>query len=185
MTAAQKNLLKDGLYVFVSIIVAYIIVKTGIVHATLATAKQYAILGSFIAGISFASIFTVAPAIVVLAELGRSHPPLLVAAVGAVGAVLGDLVIFRFMRNRVGLHLAFLFNRSKSRLLKKIFKRRALKVLLPVLGALIIASPLPDELGLAFMGISNIKTPTFIPLSYGMNFLGILVIAYVARASAL
>lgn len=49
------------------------------------------------------------------------------------------------------------------------------------LGALVISSPLPDELGLAMMGLSKAKMSTLIPVSLIFNSLGILAIALVAR----
>jgi hypothetical protein len=49
-------------------------------------------------------------------------------------------------------------------------------------GGLIIASPLPDELGISVWGFSKLKTAWFIPLSFFCNFVGILLIGAVARA---
>lgn len=50
------------------------------------------------------------------------------------------------------------------------------------LGALIIASPLPDELGISLLGFSKMKTVWFVPVSYVFNGIGILLIGAVARA---
>ena len=47
---------------------------------------------------------------------------------------------------------------------------------LPVLGAVIIASPLPDEMGVGLMGISKLKTSQFILLSFVLNSIGIFII---------
>ena len=54
---------------------------------------------------------------------------------------------------------------------------------MPLTGAIIIASPLPDELGLAMMGLSRVPIAAFIPISYTMNFLGILLIEFIAGAA--
>jgi len=40
-------------------------------------------------------------------------------------------------------------------------------------GALIIISPLPDELGVSLMGISKLKWYRFLLLSFTLNTLGI------------
>jgi len=48
-------------------------------------------------------------------------------------------------------------------------------------GALVIASPLPDEIGLAMMGLSKVKTLLFIPISFSLNAFGILIIGLIAR----
>jgi hypothetical protein len=52
------------------------------------------------------------------------------------------------------------------------------------MGGLIIASPLPDELGLALMGFVKTNNWTFAIISILCNALGIFVIAVVARAIA-
>ena len=51
-------------------------------------------------------------------------------------------------------------------------------------GGLILASPLPDELGVAVLGFSKMRLKYFALLSFVFNFLGIAVIGLVARALA-
>jgi hypothetical protein len=48
--------------------------------------------------------------------------------------------------------------------------------MLPVIGAIIIASPLPDEVGISLMGLSKISTPKFIFISYILNSIGLFLI---------
>ena len=52
---------------------------------------------------------------------------------------------------------------------------------MPVLGTLVIASPLPDELGVAMLGLAKTDKKSFLIISYLGNFLGILAIGGVAR----
>ena len=59
----------------------------------------------------------------------------------------------------------------------KLFRRVSFFV-----GGLIIASPLPDELGISLFGFSKIKMSWFIPLSFIFNFIGIVLIGVVAQA---
>src|SRR5262249_43219313 len=47
-------------------------------------------------------------------------------------------------------------------------------------GGLIIASPLPDELGIGLLGVARLRTAWFVLLSYAFNFLGILAIGGLA-----
>ena len=63
----------------------------------------------------------------------------------------------------------------------KILHLKFFKWLIPFMGALVVASPLPDEIGLAMMGFSKIRTSLFIPISFLLNFLGILVIGFIAK----
>ncbi|HEY4478659.1 MAG TPA: hypothetical protein VI775_02350, partial [Candidatus Paceibacterota bacterium] len=55
-----------------------------------------------------------------------------------------------------------------------------LKWLSPLIGAFIIASPLPDELGVALLGMSKIRIAVLIPLSFTMNILGIYILIFFA-----
>ena len=47
-----------------------------------------------------------------------------------------------------------------------------------VIAAIIIASPLPDEIGAAIFGALKVKTKYFLVISYTLNFLGILTVAW-------
>ena len=62
---------------------------------------------------------------------------------------------------------------SKLRHIMHSFHFGFLKWLSPIIGALIIASPLPDEFGIAFLGMSKVKTAVLMPISFFMNLIGI------------
>jgi hypothetical protein len=53
-----------------------------------------------------------------------------------------------------------------------------MKWISPILGALIIASPLPDEFGLALLGLSRTRISILIPVSFIMNFLGVYLLLW-------
>jgi len=178
----KNNLTRDLGIIALSIVVAVILVKTGALKSALTSTQELKFLGSFIAGIFFVSIFTVAPATVVLAEIVQTNAIFWVAFFGGLGALIGDLLIFRFVKDRLSEDLFYLIKKSKSERLRSIFRSRIYKWFVPFLGALIIASPLPDELGLAMMGLSKIKTSLFIPFSFLLNFFGIMVIGLIAKA---
>ena len=61
-----------------------------------------------------------------------------------------------------------------------LFKLRSFRWLTFFAGGFIIASPLPDELGIALLGFSKLKTSLFVPLSFTFNFLGICLIGIAA-----
>lgn len=176
-------LLHDVLIIAVSIVVALLLVQTDVLIKILLSARELEVLGSFIAGMFFTSVFTTAPAIVTLGEIARVNSILLVSLFGALGAVVGDVIIFRFIRDRFSEHLLQLAQHSgigkRTRILLrlKLFRWVSLFV-----GGLIIASPLPDELGISVLGFSKVRTSWFIPLSFAFNFLGILLIGLIARA---
>lgn len=180
-TAAKENFTKDLGTIVLSVILALILARTGIFRDFLFASQKGEIFGNFLAGTFFTSIFTVAPATVVLAELADAEPLWQVAVIGGFGALLGDFIIFRFVKDRFAAHLQnYLRQRSRRHLL--FFRSGMLRWLMFALGALIVASPLPDELGLAMMGLTKMKTPYFLFFSFSLNTLGILAVALVGRA---
>ena len=123
-----------------------------------------------------------APATVALIKIAQFNSLWLVALLGAIGAVIGDLVIFYFLRDHLTEDfLELLKHGTSGKRIRHIFRSKIMRFSLAIIGALVIASPLPDELGLALLGISKIKSSLFIPISFLMNFLGIILINVVAR----
>lgn len=176
-------LLHDVFIIAVSIGIAAVLVKTEILAKVLASAQELEFLGSFIAGLFFTSIFTTAPAIVTLGEIARINSIMYVALFGALGAIIGDLIIFRFIRDKFSEHIFELIShRSTWKRMKVLFRLRLFRWASLFVGGLIIASPLPDEIGISILGFSKIKTLWFIPISFVFNFIGIILIGLIARA---
>ncbi len=173
--------MRDLGIIILSIVIAIILVKTGALKSLLTSTQELKFIGSFVAGIFFVSVFTAAPATVVLAEIAQSNSVFWVAFFGGAGALIGDLVIFRFIKDRLSTDFLYLIKKSKSERLLSIFRLKLFRWLIPFIGALIVASPLPDELGLTMMGLSKMKTSFFIPLSFLLNFLGIITIGLIAK----
>lgn len=172
---------KDVGIICLSILIAVILAKTGAIKELLTATKEAEIIGSLLAGMFFTSIFTTAPATVALAEIAQSSSIFLVAVFGGLGALIGDLIIFRFIKNHISEDIAYFVGKSKSERIRSIFHFRIFRWLIPFLGALVVASPLPDEIGLAMMGLSKMKTRIFIPLSFFLNSAGILIIGLIAK----
>ncbi len=176
-------LLHDVLSIIVSIGIAVILVQTNVLTKILTATQEFQFLGSFIAGLFFTSVFTTAPAIVTLGEIARIHEIVPTALFGAMGAVVGDLVIFRFVRDTFAEHILELIrHRDMGKRMAVLLKLKLFRWLSFFVGGLIIASPLPDELGVSLFGFSKMKMVWFIPLSFFFNFIGIVLIGLVARA---
>jgi len=90
--------------------------------------------------------------------------------------------IFRFVKDRVFEHFYYLIKISKSERLFSIFKLNLFRWIIPLVGALIIASPLPDEIGVTMLGLSKVKNSYFILLSFVLNSAGILIIGLIAKS---
>ena len=179
----SKYLLQDLVIIMMSVIIMIFIIKTNALTVLLSSTKELEFLGSFIAGLFFTSILTTAPAIAALGEISQLTSIVNVAFFGAIGAVLGDLIIFRFIRDRFSEHLLGLIQqRNDGKKVRIVHHLKFYRWLTFFLGGLIIASPLPDELGISLLGFSRMNLKWFIPVSFVFNFIGILVIGLVANA---
>jgi hypothetical protein len=172
---------KNLTYLTISIIVAFFLVNNQSFRNLLFQLGKIGYFGAFIGGILFVSTFTVSIGTVILFFLAESLNPLEIGVIAGLGAVLSDLTIFHFIRNR-GLisEIKHFFDYFGGDKLSYLLHTKYFSWTLPVMGALIIASPLPDELGVGLMGISKMKTINFIFLSFILNSIGIFLIVSAA-----
>ena len=178
----KPHLGRDSLIIAASISIAVFIAKENLVAHFVSTVG-FVPIEAFIAGFFFTSLLTITPAGIAFAEMAHVAPLMQIATWGAAGAVLGDLILFLFVRDAISQDLMTMLRGSWIRKLKALFKSPFLSWAVPVAGALAIASPLPDEVGLAMLGLSKTDLRFLIPVSYAMNFLGILLIGFAVNAS--
>ena len=180
MQTLKKRLFREINIVLLGIGLALFLVKLGIIHNFILSLGNLQWLGIILAGFFFTSIFTTAPSIALLASFSQTTPLWVMFFLGGLGAVLGDLVIFIFVRKKILKNFDYLLTSQEKRI-PLIFKKGLFKFFLPFLGALIIASPLPDELGVSLLGLSKISKKHFLVLSFLLNGAGILVISSLAK----
>lgn len=165
----------------VSIVIALIL-------ATNQSFKEYLLhlgsreyVGVLIAGILFVFSFTIPIAIVLIGILAQDLNPLAIGLIGGIGSVIGDLIIFRIAKDHFAQELGYLVGKEEKMQLKHVMKSKYVAWTLPIIGGLIIASPLPDELGVSLLGLSAMSETKLIIISYISNATGILMIASVAK----
>lgn len=173
---------KNTALLILSLVVFFIFAEHPIIKKIISTIGDFGYIGAFITGILFVSIFTVAPAATVLFFLADSLNPLLVAIFAGAGAVIGDYLIFRFLRDRVFAEVMPLFLKNGGNRLVKLFKTPYFAWSLPLFGAFIIASPFPDEVGIGLLGASKLKNWQFILLTFLLNSIGIFLVIIAARS---
>lgn len=122
MSKHPNNLIADAWIIVLSVIVALILAKTELLVGILTATQESRFIGSFIAGMFFVSIVTAAPATVVLGEIAQSNSALMVAVLGGLGALVGDFIIFRFVRDRISEDVSYLMKASR---VKRIFRYSA------------------------------------------------------------
>jgi hypothetical protein len=137
-------------------------------------------IGVLIAGMMFVSSFTVAISIAILAILSENIHPIAIGLIGGVGAVMGDYLVFKLVRSRLTEEITALFGEENISYVKTVLRSKYISWTLPIIGVAIIASPLPDELGVSLLGISKMSEAKFIFISYVSNSIGILMVASVA-----
>ncbi|OHA18214.1 MAG: hypothetical protein A2664_01965 [Candidatus Taylorbacteria bacterium RIFCSPHIGHO2_01_FULL_46_22b] len=182
MKKTTKWRYKNTTLLILSLVALIFLADTAVAHALIKQIGSYGYLGAAITGIFFVSTFTVAPASVVLFHLAQEFNPILIALYAGAGAAIGDLLIFRFLKDRVFEELAPLFRKFGNSYVSSVFKTPYFAWLLPVLGAIIIASPFPDEIGIGLMGLSKIKFWQFMLLAFVLNAVGIFIVVSLASA---
>lgn len=167
---------KNLTFSFLSVCFAFFIFRYEPLHVFLLNLGRLGYVGAFIAGMLFVSTFTVATGSILLLILSESLSPVEIGIVAGLGALVGDLTIFKFIKDNVVEELTPLYNQIGGNHLTKILHTKYFSWTLPVIGAIIIASPFPDEIGVSLMGISKMRTYQFILLSFVLNAIGIFLV---------
>jgi len=139
-------------------------------------------VAAFVIGIFYTSMLTTAPAIVGFAELTSTMPLWKIALYGSLGAVAAEVLMFRFICSPLVEDLMRAAFHPKARRFGRMFSSGPLIWVGPIAGAIVIGSPLPDELGLLMLGLSHIRVTQFIPLALAGNAVGIYIIASIAAS---
>jgi hypothetical protein len=169
---ARHELRKDLFLIFIGIMIAWFLNRTGVIDYLISLIGNSAV-SSFVSGIFFTSIFSIGPASIALVHIAEQGSVRDVVLWGALGAAFGDVILFFFIRDHFADHIVKSLKPSHIKHILASFHLGFMKWLSPVLGALIIASPLPDEFGMALLGMSNIRIALLIPIAFVMNLLGI------------
>ncbi len=177
----MKKLLVDVVIISLSIYAAIYLSRSGGLQYLFDLVGDNLVVASLLTGLFFTSFFTTPLAIAMFANIAHEGNIFLIALLGGAGAVVGDSLLFFFVRDRIVKDSSFLMSGPRWKRILKIFKKRRFRRILPVVGAIIIASPLPDELGLALLGVSTLSRTQFFLLSYSMNTLGIFIILLLAQ----
>jgi uncharacterized membrane protein YdjX (TVP38/TMEM64 family) len=124
---------------------------------------------------SFTTAFATASLLIIG---GNSNIPL-VALIGGLGAVISDLLIFKFVRLSFKDEISLLSHEKFILFIDKKIPAHFHKAFLITLGGLLIASPIPNEFGVGILASSKlIESHDFFIFSYLMNTLGIFLIVY-------
>lgn len=166
--------------IFLAGLLAAILVFTHpILHDKILHLGAIGYFGAFITGFFFVISFTVLPASAVLFTFADTLNPYLLALIGGLGAMTGDYVIYRFFRVETDGVSEKITNNHHH--IKKLLKLRSIRWLAILVGAFIIVSPFPDELGIALLGITKLELKSFLLISFALNTVGIFILVSLGR----
>lgn len=169
--------------------VAYVLYQIGMFEWLDGRLHGFGYPGAFAAGLLFSYGFTTPFAIAAFVAMAHEVNPFIAAPLAGVGAFLSDLVIFELLRvsffgNELErLRHTSIVGRIHGLLHHDTMPERLRRYSLWALTAIVIASPLPDEIGVAMLSsTTKVGGRTFGIICVTMNTLGILAIMLVVRA---
>ena len=159
-----------------SVASSFAIFRIETLHAFFLHIGNWGYLGAFIGGFLFVSSFTAAIGAVILLILAEKLSPLEIAIIAGLGGAVGDFAIFRFMKDNLLEELKPLWNRLGLSRVSNLLHTKYLRWTLPIIGAIIIVSPFPDEIGVALMGLSKIKKYQFVIIAFILDTIGVFLL---------
>jgi uncharacterized membrane protein YdjX (TVP38/TMEM64 family) len=170
---------KGIIIALVGIFLAIVLSKVPAFHNFIKGFAEFGYLGVIVVGIFFVSTFTVATSLLALVYLLGFYNPFYIALLAGFGAVIGDLLIFRFVRDNLSDELktvAYKIPYFRDKRIIKLIHNHYFAWILPFVGAVIIASPFPDEIGVSLLGLSKVAKWRFVIISFLLNTVGIFVL---------
>lgn len=174
------HLFWDALFLAASIILAAWLFNSGLMEKILFIPAEYRWLAIFIAGIFLPFIFTTASAALIIFMLAKISPLYAIVLLGGLGAVFGDFVVFRFSKKWLADDLCYLLNLAKHKRWLHIIHLKIFRWIAPFFIALIIATPLPDEFAVAFLGLEKITGARFVAMTFIIHAATIAIISMFA-----
>jgi len=143
---------------------------------------EWGYVGIFISGILYVFSFTAPIATALILIFSTNNNFILLGLIAGIGSLVGDFLIFHFIRisfvdeiKEFSQHKISLFTLNK---IPKIYQ----KYLAYTLGAIFIATPLPDEVGITILASSKeVKLKHFGIISYVLNTAGIFLIILLGK----
>ena len=164
-------------------IIAYIIFSDGINTQFHDFLIPLGYIGIFITGILYTYGFTSAIATAALLILAGDQNIFLAAIIGGLGAMIGDLTIFKFIKHSVDDEFRNLTKEKAISYIISHIPKKLKKHLAIVIGCLVLSSPLPDEVGVSLLAsYTKISERMFAVISYVTNTIGILTILAIGNS---
>lgn len=138
--------------------------------------EPFGVGGILLAGALYTYGFTASAALFIIPSFIPDYPVIFIALVGGLGATLADISIFRLLKGNLKKEIDRVRKIPAVRhvLSTPLLRLRAIR---DIIGFLIIMSPFPDELGVAFLTMTKMGEPTFRIVSFAANVVGVYLLA--------
>ena len=156
----KQKLLRDGSVFILAVAAGIFIATSDTVHNLLLQLLPVTFLAELIAGALYTSILVVPLSMSLLSILAGESNIFLIAAIGGIGATLGDYFIMRVLHHST--QNISVRRPEWSQKLPRMFKKIALRIT----GVLLLILPTPDEAAMGVLGISRVNLKIFILLVY-------------------
>jgi membrane protein YqaA with SNARE-associated domain len=164
-----------------ALVLFVLLIDSALLVSVIRVVDEFGYVSGLLAGALSVSFFTAAPALVLTVELAQHLNPFLLAFLVAIGSVAGDWLIIKFFEERIFTELAPVIKKLKLRRIKQALSRPYGKWVLVVIGAAVVSSPLPDEVGLALMGVGHHKRYIVLTICFVLNFIGAFLVISAAK----
>ena len=173
-----------------SIIASYVLYALGYLDWINGLHSGESAVAFVLGGFLFSFGFTAAFGLAIFVELANTMTPITGALLGGAGSLIADLTILAFVQEHLMDELKML---KQSWVLRMItgalfhhrFPKWLRETILWTISIVIIASPLPDEIGVALVGsLERIDKRLFALLCFVLNAIGIWIILLATRAAA-
>jgi hypothetical protein len=138
--------------------------------------------GTFIAGLLYPYAFTSAAGTAILIIIAKEQNLFMAGIIASSGAFISDIIIFFFVKCTFSKEMQGLSKEAFVQNLSKLIPDSIRAYLLASFAAVLIASPLPTEIGIMLMAsIKKITTKKFVAIIYFLHVAAIFVILLISK----
>lgn len=172
---------KNLTFTLLGLILALLLSQYEPFHNFLLSLGEFEYISAFVGGALFVSFFTLPIGIIIILVLAENLPLFPLAVAAGIGGVIADYIIFRIVRDNLSDEIEQLYNDFGGRHLTHLLHTSYFHWMVPLIGAILIASPLPDELGVSLMGLSKMKTVRFLEIAFLLDVGGVLLVLWLSQ----
>lgn len=136
--------------------------------------QDHGLPAAFLAGGIFISTFTCPIACAMLLVLAEKFPLLQLWLIAAAAAVISDFAFFNLVKDNIGEEIQPIVDEvTDGAKIENAFDNEHFSWIMPIIGGLMILTPLPKAMGLRMIGVRRLKKIQFVALSAVVNTIGI------------